>query len=302
MTEYHIDEGAAHAAKSASSFSDYEPGSATADYREYLREAVAIAEAQKERVDPMYHDKIDALLNSYARKLAENINARNRNWAKVPSVLISGAGNFPTRRKQRQIDRDDKLMQEWRDIDAILDRIRSVGTGGISADDENAVEKLTAKLEKLEAHQERMKALNAYFRKHKTLIGCPELTPEQAEKMTEEMNKPGALYPDKVYAPYLLTNNSAEIRRLKKRIESLNRHAETDYEGWEFDGGKAVPNKAANRLQLIFDGKPDDETRDALKRNGFRWSPRFGAWQRQLSGNAIRAAKRLPFLAPEVAE
>ena len=34
----------------------------------------AIAEQQKSRVDPMYHEKIDHLLDTYARKLAENMN------------------------------------------------------------------------------------------------------------------------------------------------------------------------------------------------------------------------------------
>ena len=37
-----------------------------------------------------------------------------------------------------------------------------------------------------------MKAVNAYYRKHKTLDGCPHLSPEQLEKLkadNEEMTK-----------------------------------------------------------------------------------------------------------------
>ena len=64
---------------------------------------------------------------------------------------------------------------------------RQVGMGGISADDDLAVEKLTKKLEGLESQQTTMKEVNAYFRKHKTLDGCPELTPEQAEKLKADM-------------------------------------------------------------------------------------------------------------------
>lgn len=296
--QYFIDENAAREAKRASSFSDYEEGSATSEFNALLARAVKIAEAQKERVDPMHHERIDALLNSYARRLADNMNARNRNWARVPSVLISGAGNFPTRRKQKQIARDDVLMREWQEIDKILDKIRSVGTAGISADDENAVEKLRAKLEELEARQARMKSINAYYRKHKTLEGCPDLSPEAAKTMEEEITKPGSLCMGRPYASYELGNNNANIRRVIGRIEELERRDNTDFRGWEFDGGRAIPNKEENRLQLIFDDKPDDDTRDALKRNGFRWSPRFKAWQRQLNTNAIRAAKRLEFLAP----
>ena len=37
--------------------------------------AVEIGERQKKRVDPMYHEKIDSLVDTYARKLAENMNS-----------------------------------------------------------------------------------------------------------------------------------------------------------------------------------------------------------------------------------
>ena len=47
------------------------------------------------------------------------------------------------------------------------------------------------------------------------------------------------------------------------------------------------------RLQLIFDGKPKEEVRNILKKNGFRWSPHYGAWQRQLTDNAIYSLKRV---------
>lgn len=47
------------------------------------------------------------------------------------------------------------------------------------------------------------------------------------------------------------------------------------------------------RLQLIFDGKPEDAVRDILKKNGFKWSPKNGAWQRQLTDNALFSLKRV---------
>ena len=44
------------------------------------------------------------------------------------------------------------------------------------------------------------------------------------------------------------------------------------------------------RVQLVFDGKPDNETRDLLKKNGFKWAPSQGAWQRQLNNAGKYAA------------
>lgn len=76
-TYYPISEVAAKRAKQANSWSDYVPGSATAEYRRMVDAAVEIAEAQKARVDPQYHEKIDALLDTYCRRLAANINRGN---------------------------------------------------------------------------------------------------------------------------------------------------------------------------------------------------------------------------------
>ena len=60
-----------------------------------------------------------------------------------------------------------------------------------------------------------------------------------------------------------------------------------------FDGGRLVWNRQADRLQILFDDIPDDARRKELKSNGFRWSPKNKAWQRQLTMNAVRAAKRM---------
>ena len=53
-------------------------------------------------------------------------------------------------------------------------------TKPISADDPDAIQKLEDKLKKLQELQERMRGTNAYYRKHKTLDGCPDLTPERS--------------------------------------------------------------------------------------------------------------------------
>ena len=84
---------------------------------------------------------------------------------------------------------------------------------------------------------------------------------------------------------------------MRQRIEDLSHKAE--FVGWTFPGGKARVNEAENRLQLIFEEKPDADQRQALKGEGFKWAPSQGAWQRQLNQNAIRAAARLDFLRPE---
>ena len=300
MSYHTINEEAARRANDMNSFRDYKAGSATAEYRRMVDAATELAERQKQRVDPMYHEKIDRLLETYCRKLAENMNASYSIEARCPSILISGGGNFPVRKKEKQNAARDRNLEEWNYIQGLFDKIRSVGTGGISSDDPQAVEKLEAKLAALEKHQEMMKAANAAIRMKDPAKGDAKLaelgyTPEDIAKLRE---------PDFCgrigYPTYALQNNNANIRRIRGRIAELKKRTESTPEGWEFDGGRVVVNTTENRLQVIFDGKPDADVRTELKGEGFRWAPSQGAWQRQLTDNAMRAARRLKCIAPQV--
>lgn len=164
-----------------------------------------------------------------------------------------------------------------------------------SADRENALELLKEKLRGREARQEKMRTANAYYRKHQTLEGCEALTPVEIRSRTKFMED---MLQPKPYPAYTMANNSAEIRRLKKRIEEWKRNRETGFNGWEFSGGKAVANIEYNRLQFIFYEQPSLEQRGLLRRAGFHWAASAGAWQRPLNWNAIRAAERLEFVKP----
>ena len=216
--------------------------------------------------------------------------------ARVPSILIAGGSNFPVRKKEKQNAARDKNMGEYMQIEGLLDKVRSTGRGGISADDDRAVEKLEAKLAGLEAMQEEMKTVNAYYRKHKTLEGCPVLSAEEIGKLQSSMASDWRKNPVP-YPSYLLTNNNANIRRTRQRIEDLK--SQSEYAGWAFPGGRAEINEGENRLQLFFEEKPSEEQRRELKSNGFKWAPSQGAWQRHLTKNAIYAAGRMEFLRPE---
>lgn len=297
---YPINENMARRAKEMMSFGEYVPGSATWDYRLQVDKASMVAHRQKQRTDPMYHEKIDGLLEAYARRLAANMNDGYRIGAMCPSVLISGGSNFPVRKKERQNAVSDKNMAEWNEINGLIGRIKAVRTGGISSDDPVALEKLKLKLRKLEEHQEDMKAANAAIRMKDPAKGDAKLaelgyTPEDIAKLRapDFCGRIG-------YPAYALQNNNANIRRIRGRIEELKKRAENTPEGWEFDGGHVVVNTTENRLQIIFDGKPDADIRGELKSEGFRWAPSQGVWQRQLTDNAMRAARRLKCIAPQV--
>jgi len=167
----------------------------------------------------------------------------------------------------------------------------SVGKAGISSDDPEAVTKLKEKLAKLEDAQVKFKASNKIIRKKGT---TPE---EKVEQLVELLGYSSGqcaklLEPDFCgrigFAPYVLQNNNAIIASTKKRIASLANRPTEDKE-ITVKGVRVLENAEDNRIQLFFDGKPSEEIRTTLKRNGFRWSRYNMAWQRQLN-NAGRYA------------
>lgn len=291
---YPINEDTARRAHEMMSFRDYVPGSKTAEYHRMVDAAATMAEEKKRKTDPIYHEKIDRLLDSYARRLADNLNNASRIGCMCPSVMISGGSNFPTRKKERQNAASDRNMKEYQEIQMILTIIQSVGTGGISSDDPMALEKLREKLDKLEMRQQKMKEANAAIRMKDTEKGDARLeelgyTPYAIQRLRD---------PDLCgqigFSSYMLSNNNANIRRIRARIEELEkRQSDPEPEGWTFDGGEVVINTELNRLQIILEARPDEGMKQDLKSHGFRWAPSQGAWQRQLTDNAIRAAKAI---------
>lgn len=290
---YEIDEAAARRAKEANSFYSYVEGSATAAYRREVDRAAEIAERQKSRVSPEYHDRIDGLLDAYARRLAANYNHRYSIDARVPSVMVAGPAKFPVKAKEKQNAARDSNMAEYQEIQGLLDKITSCGRGGVMSDDPAALDKLRAKLKKLEDLQAKMKAVNAYYRKHKTLEGCPDLTTGEIQAISAEMKNSWRSNPAPFEA-YELTNNNATIKRTRERVAALEaeaaRAAAGGTEDYEGKGYTLRENTDICRIQFIFDGKPDDDVRSLLKSHGFKWSPREGAWQRLLNDNARSAA------------
>lgn len=293
---YTINEAAARTAHEANSMRDYHEGEQTAVYRRYVDKAYAIGEDRKARY-PECAERIDYLCDKYAKQLAEWYNTYFRIEAMCPSILISGGSNFPVHKKEKQNSRRETHSEKRKAIDKILDRIESCGTDAIMSGDAEAVEKLELKIERLTDEQEFMKEVNAYYRKHKTLDGCPVLTAVQVEEIKADMAR-GFNIEGKPYPSWALSNNNANIRRLKERLEKLKAVKEAgdkehDSETIGIDGVKVVENAEAMRIQLIFEGKPSEQVRSLLKRNGFRWSPRFSAWQRNLNENGKYAVNEV---------
>lgn len=180
----------------------------------------------------------------------------------------------------------------------------SVGKAGISSDDPDAVVKLRAKIEGAEASQATMKAVNAAWRKAKrpaaddadgwqkiaAAIGdaltADEVNNVRLNMARDPLNR--SPFPD-----YALSNNSANIGRMKRRLTDLETRSDAETTEREVNGVRVVENVELNRIQLHFDGKPPADVRALLKSSGFRWSRNEMAWQRHLNNAGRYATERV---------
>lgn len=291
-----INENTARTAKNINSFSDYVSGSATAEYKAYVDRVYNVVDRIAEEKPHLLERAVDKA-ECYSRKLAEYYNNYYRNEASCPSILISGGSNFPVKKKEKQNSRRETLHGTWQYLEEYARKITHLLTmeQPILSSDENAIELLEEKLENLTDMQERMKTANKAIRLKDTEKGNERLrsmgySDEEIKKLREPDFCGRVGYPD-----YALTNNNANIKRVKGRLESLKKEKSqktSENEVADLSGVTVKENVEEMRLQLFFEGKPEPEIRDILKRQAFKWSPRNSCWQRQLTNNARWAAKQ----------
>ena len=167
----------------------------------------------------------------------------------------------------------------------------------ISSDDPDAAEKLRARIADLVKISDTMKAANKIVR------GAPknQRTEEKLnalEALGLERTRAASLFnPDfcgRLGFPQFEVNlNSANRRRLAKRLDDIEARAEQETSETTHGTITVLDNVEENRVQLLFPGKPDAETRREMKQNGFKWAPSQGAWQRKRSTWALASARRL---------
>ena len=289
-----INERDARAAHNMMSMRDYAEGSTTADYRSAVDKAYDIADKVAEK-KPEEAERAYRLAERYSKKMAEYYNKESSIGMMCPSVMISGAGNFPVRKKERQVAAWQRNHEFYEYVQGILGKIENIlyGREIIKSDDERAIEKLEEKLEDLKVTQERMKAANKAVRMKDTEAGDDALREmgysEEAIKELREPNYIGRIG----YPSYLLTNNNQNIHRIEERLKRLKAVKEKGSSEQEYETFKVVENTEAMRYQIVFDGKPDAEVRTLLKSNGFKWAPSQGAWQRQITENGKWALNRV---------
>jgi hypothetical protein len=219
--------------------------------------------------------------------------------ARCMSSMITGPSNFPTARNAKRNNAADKKLAELTEYhERALSGIRRAlhpELEPVRLGDADAVERLREKIEKAEAHQERMKAANAAIRR--AAKGGAEAQVAALIELGLPLNAARELIkPDFAgrigFADYQIKNNGAEIRRLKSRLAEVERAKSEPASEFEGERARLEDCPADNRVRLHFPGKPPADVRERLKRSGFRWAPSLGCWQAYRNHNAIEVAKR----------
>lgn len=245
-------------------------------------------------------DLLDSEFARYRQGYREHYTAWLRSKSRCMSTMIAGPSNFPSSRMAKRNDVEHKRCEAFinfreRAKAAIIRNLRP-DLRPIMSGDANATERLDEKIQKAEALQERMRAANAAIRKHKK-AGAEAQIRALVELGFNAAIAAKLLEPDFCgrigFADYQLTNNNANIRRMKERLQTVSRNQAQESTEAEGENARLEDSPADNRVRLYFPGKPSEAVRSDLKSSGFRWSPTIGAWQAYRNYRTLETAKRV---------
>ena len=156
----------------------------------------------------------------------------------------------------------------------------------IQSTDDNAIEKLEAKVKQLSDFQTLMRDVNKLIRKHSKKNTDPiqdiiNLGVSEAE--AREIMTPNC-YNGVGFMRFELSNNNARLKTAKERLEGLKKLKERAEINIVLENGILI-REANQQIQVVFAGKPNQEVRNTIKRypHSLKWSRFSQAWVRKMT-------------------
>ena len=274
-------------------WSSFEPEArAETDIMQYEKQLVEdlkqIPEEKQNEYVSAYHSKFSALLGSLSR---------------CASPMVTGPAKFNCQRNNKALDAYQNRFDEFHDwrnrFKAAMERIKEAAKPEEQKQEEawNRLKRDIASSAQTIHDIDTGKArgysralfVSSILNKVSTYAGKGEV--EIVQKAVDFITDFNAQCKKPVITPrnrFFQLPEMARQARLK-----LQEIKERENRELKFEGGMLVWNYEADRLQILFDSIPDDHKRKELKSYGFKWSPRYQAWQRQLTQNAVYAVKRV---------
>lgn len=257
-----------------------------------------------------YEEQLNSDMEKIPEEFQEEYYAKFHSWvaeilakeSRVASAFVTGPAKFNFARNEKAINAHRKACEDfdaWREkrIKAIHKAIENAKPeeqrneerwASIRAEIDRTAENIID-IDVNNAPYRRALFVNSIYNKAETLArnGDKEMLDRYVEHVKE--------WNTKVKKPLVTSRHKFwQLQELcDKYIARKEERAGRENVTIEKDGYTIVKNFADDRLQIIYDGKPDRTTISNLKSNGFRWSPSNMAWQRQLTSNAYYAAARV---------
>jgi hypothetical protein len=239
----------------------------------------------------------DAAIARYTEKYKRYLSSWLHSKSNCYSTMIAGPSNFPVnsqRKKHQWAENKYTEFREWRT--RVLHKICKSFAPKITPLTE--LEQAKADLKGCEESQETMKRVNKFypkFKKNPELLDTADFS-ETVKKYIREW-VPRYSFERLPFQSYSLTNNGANIRRLKQRVTMLEskavKHEAGEQNEVTINGVRILQNYTEDRVQIFFDGKPAPDSIQLLKSRGWRWSPFNKCWQRKLTNDATYSAKQI---------
>ena len=236
------------------------------------------------------------------REASQRLGTAQRMASVIPfgqPILVGHHSETRDRNYRRKIRNNyDKSREASEKAKRLHDRAASVGKGGISSDDpggrQEAGRQDRGRQEKLQGF---MKRCNAAIRKRKKDHGAAFAAICDEHNLGPD-TRADLLKPDSAgrigFAPYQLSNNNANIRRMKRRVEALRAQAQDETTEQTIGPVRIVENTEENRLQLFFPGQPSDPNSAASSSAPGSAGPAIrAAWQRHRSHGATYWGREL---------
>lgn len=236
------------------------------------------------------HTIDETIISEYVEKFKRLLTSWLHAKSNCTSTMITGAGNYNVRRADkanRSERRHYEVFAEWRERakKAIIRKPKEEKTYS------SEMQRYKDELATLEAYHLKMKEAN------KRIKAANKSGENISEWLITEMNEAPHMVEWCMKFGYSTSNNNAKIKRVKERIELMERkEATAETKGnteHRYNGFKVVENRELDRVQIIHETKPTPSIISTLKSNGFKWSPTHQAWQRQLTSNAISVVNQL---------
>ncbi len=252
------------------------------DYAHVMKHAET--DEQRQELDTKFAEYRSALLKRKLAMLASHSN--------IFSTMIAGPSNFPVRQMEKRNRAYDNKVKDYLEFrEKVLRYMCNTFAEpiGIRTGEAGAVDALQAKIDKAEALQERMKLVNAVIRKHIKAEPLAKVAALVEAGLTEAeawvVLTPN-VWGNSGFERYELTNNNANIKRMKDQQAKAKKLAATVTSEKEIGAVKIVDNAEADRLQMFFPERTPRPIYDLLKSHGFRWTPSVGCFQAYRGGNA----------------